>query len=80
MVITLRVPVETARRIEAVAAARGETIEELAREVFGSSPLLSDAGGDGGLPPLSFIGLSEGRPDLAERHCEILVEHLRDVS
>jgi hypothetical protein len=80
MVITLRVPDETARRIEAVAAARGETIEELAREVFDSSPLLADDGADDGLPPLSFIGLGEGRPDLAERHGEILAEHLRTAS
>jgi hypothetical protein len=81
MVITLRVPDEIARRIEATAAARGETIEELAREVFDSSPLLlADDHDDGGLPPLSFIGLGSGRSDLAERHGEILAEHLRNVS
>jgi hypothetical protein len=34
----------------------------------------------GELPELSFVGVGEGRSDLAERHDEILVEHLRDAS
>ncbi len=29
---------------------------------------------------LSFVGIGEGRPDLAESHAEILAEHLRNAS
>ena len=34
----------------------------------------------GTMPELSFVGIGEGRPDLAESHAEILAEHLRNVS
>ena len=77
MVITL--PDEMVRRLEPVAAARGESVEAVALEAIDLSPLLTDDDSDG-LPPLSFIGLGSGRSDLAERHNEILVERLRDVS
>lgn len=32
------------------------------------------------MPELSFVGIGEGRPDLAESHAEILAEHLRNAS
>jgi hypothetical protein len=80
MSIVITLPDEMVRRIGAVAAARGETIEALALEALDASPLLADDGEGDGLLPLSFIGLGSGRSDLAERHHEILAEHLRDVS
>ena len=39
--MTITVPDETARRIEAIAAARGETIEHVAVEALDASPVLA---------------------------------------
>lgn len=54
------------------------TAEAVVVELAMGLPDDGDAGD--GMPPLSFIGLGSGRSDLAERHHEILAEHLRDVS
>ena len=77
--MTFTVPDEVARRLAAAATARGVTVDEAVVEALTEwtdhHPTES-----GELPELSFIGIGEGRPDLAERHDEILAEHLRDVS
>lgn len=41
MVMTITIPDETARRIEAIAAARGDTIEHVAVEALDASPVLA---------------------------------------
>ncbi len=74
MTYTLNVPDEVARRLHAAAAARGVSVEFAMLEA-----LTSWAAADT-LPELSFVGIGEGRPDLAESHAEILAEHLRNAS
>ena len=66
MVITLTISDETARRIEAVAATRGETIEQVTAEALDSSPLLAGpAGGGNALVDEEFIALVD----------DVIVEH-----
>ena len=70
---TLNVPDDFARHLEAVATSRGVSIETAVVEA-----LTNWASGET-MPELSFVGIGEGRPDLAESHAEILVEHVRDA-
>ncbi len=77
--MTFTVPDEVARRLEAAAAARGVRVEDAVVEALTEWTDHHPAE-PAELPELSFIGIGAGRPDLAERHHEILAEHLRDVS
>jgi hypothetical protein len=77
MVITL--PDEMVRRLESVAAARGETIEELALEALDVSPLLTDPTPvEGQARPrrrLALAGIgSSGGPGISDRIDELLAE------
>jgi plasmid stability protein len=74
MTFTLNVPDDVVRRLEAVAAVRGVSVDSAVVEA-----LTNWAIGDT-MPELSFVGIGEGRSDLAESHAEILAEHLRNVS
>jgi len=69
--LALNIPDDLARRLEAAARSRGISIETAVVEA-----LTSWAAGES-MPELSFVGIGEGRPDLAESHDEILAEHLR---
>ncbi len=69
--LALNIPDDLARRLEAAARSRGISIETAVVEA-----LTSWAAGKS-MPELSFVGIGEGRPDLAESHAEILAEHLR---
>jgi hypothetical protein len=76
MVITL--PDEMVRRIEAVAAARGETIEALALEALDVSPLLDATPQDGVERPrrrrLSFVGIGASDGGTSHRIDELLAD------
>jgi hypothetical protein len=74
--MTFTVPDEVARRLAAAAAARGVDVDDAVVEALTEWAEHHRAE----LPELSFVGIGEGRPDLAEHHHEILAEHLRDVS
>jgi hypothetical protein len=74
--VTFTIPEELARRLEAAASARGVRVEDVVVEAL--TEWTEHQPGE--LPELSFVGVGEGRSDLAERHDEILVEHLRDAS
>jgi class 3 adenylate cyclase len=74
--MTFTIPDEVARRLQAAAAARGVPVEDAVVEALTEwTEQHTDE-----LPALSFVGIGEGRADLAEHHDEILVEHLRDAS
>jgi hypothetical protein len=74
--MTFTVPDDVARRLEAAASARGVRVEVAVVEALNEWTEHHA----GTLPELSFIGLGEGREDLAERHNEILAESLRRSS
>lgn len=68
MTLTVHLPDELARRLEALAAARGKSPEEVALEAI-----------EARVPPrrrLSFSGVgSSGQRDVARRHKEVIAEH-----
>lgn len=74
MTFTLNIPDDVARRIQAAAASRGVSVETAMLEA------LTNWAAPDVMPELSFVGIGEGRPDLAEAHAEILAEHLRNAS
>jgi hypothetical protein len=88
MVMTITIPDETARRIEAVAAARGDTIEHVAVEALDTSPLLIEPVDSGEVDLLeAFIGcgtsdgtrpteIHEMRRELAARKWAAGIENL----
>jgi hypothetical protein len=65
--LTLQLPEELARRVEAVAAARGQSPEQVALEAIEAQ-----------VPPrrsLSFSSIgSSGQGDIARRHKEVIAE------
>ena len=72
MSLVVHLPEELARRVEAVAAARHQSPEQVALDAI-----------DAQLPAsrrLSFIGIgaSGGSESVAERHREIIAEHFAD--
>ena len=89
MTMTITLPDTMARRIEAVAAARGETIEHITVEALDASPVL--AGTDSVAPDIdlleAFIGcgtsdgskpfeIHEARRELAARRWAAGIENL----
>lgn len=62
MTFTLNVPDDLARRLEAAAMSRGVSVETAVVEA-----LTNWATGEA-MPELTFVGIGEGRPDLAESH------------
>ena len=74
--MTFTVPDEVARRLQAAAVARGFAVEDAVVEALTEWTDHHTAE----LPALTFVGIGEGRADLAEHHDEILVGHLRDAS
>ena len=88
MVMTITIPDETARRIEAVAAARGDTIEHVTVEALDASPLLIEPVESGEVDLLeAFIGcgasdgtrpsdIHEMRRELAARKWAAGIENL----
>jgi predicted transcriptional regulator len=71
---TLSVPDDLARRLEAAAMSRGVSVETAVVEALTNWATAET------MPELSFVGIGEGRPDLAESHADILAEHLRNAS
>lgn len=68
MTLTVHLPDEVARRLEALAAARGKSPEEVALEAIEAQ-----------VPPrrrLSFSAVgASGEHDVARRHREVIAEH-----
>ncbi len=67
---------QPAPRARAAAVARGFAVEDAVVEAL--TEWTDQHTGE--FPALTFVGIGEGRADLAEHHDEILVEHLRDAS
>ena len=76
MSFVLNVPDEVARRLHDAAASRGVSVERAVVEAL-TAWAERDATT---MPELTFVGIGEGRVDLAENHEQILREHLRDAS
>ena len=74
--MTFTVPDDVARRLEAAAALRGVSVATAVVEAI--THWAADTGEV--MPGLTFVGIGEGRPDLAEAHDEILAAHLRNAS
>ena len=77
MTMTITLPDNMARRIESVAAARGETVQEFTVEALDASPLLADPGVDDptvGVDALeAFLGsAASGDPDWAGTDSRVL--------
>lgn len=66
--MTFTVPDEVARRLEAAATARGVPVDQVVVEAL--TEWTEHHSGD--LPESSFVGIGAGRPDLAERHDDVL--------
>lgn len=78
MSMVIKLPDELARRIEAVAAARGENAEDVALEALGSSPMLAPESSAGAQPVrrrLALAGIgSTGGPGISTRIDELLAD------
>ena len=74
--MTFTIPDEVARRLPAVAVALGVPVADA---VVAALAEWTGQHADE-LPELSFVGIGEGRADLAEHHDEILIEHFTDAS
>jgi predicted transcriptional regulator len=61
------VPDEVARRLQAAATARGVAVDQVVVEALAEWTERHPAE----LPELSFVGIGEGRADLAEHHDEV---------
>jgi len=71
MTFTLEMPDDAFRRFAAAAHQRGLSVEiALVEAVERWTGAPADA------PHLSFVGVGEGRPDLAESHAALLRHHL----
>lgn len=66
--MTFTVPDEVARRLEAAATARGVPVDQVVVEAL--TEWTEHHADD--LPELSFIGIGQGRPGLAEHHDDVL--------
>ena len=73
--VTFTVPDEVARRLQSVAVARRVPVDQLVLEA-----VTEWAENHGDISELSFVGIGEGRVDLAEHHAEVLAGHLRGAS
>ena len=80
MVLTVALPEELARRVEAFARAQGVAAETVVVEALERSvprePVENAAAVAVAAARFGFVALGEGRADLAERHKEIRREHL----
>ena len=65
---TFDVPDELARRLAAAASARGISVDDAVVEAFTEWSRRQPSE----LAELTFVGIGAGRPDLAERHDELL--------
>jgi plasmid stability protein len=72
----LNVPDEVARRLQDAATSRGVSVESAVVEALTAWTERDDAT----MPELTFVGIGEGRPDLAESHDESWREQLRGAS
>ena len=66
--MTFRTPDEVVRRLEPAVLRRGVTVDQVVVEAF----TWWTEHHTGEQPELSFIGIGQGRPDLAEHHDDIL--------
>ena len=66
--MTFTIPDDVARRLTAAATARGVTIDDAVVEALNEWTQHQPAE----LADVTFIGIGQGRPDLAEHHDEVL--------